>query len=360
MPEGPEVRRHADAIGRILVGEPLRRVEARTKAARAWLDTHGAALVGRRVTAVTSHGKHLVGTLEAMPAGGDAPMPDVSPSDPDRSPSDPDRSPSDRSPSDPFGGQAPYFHSHLMMWGRWHVFDAAAGEVAPGPDRRDRARLVTDRGTALLRSAPVFTLGLGDPYASEPLLATLGPDALPVEGPAAFDAAEVRRRMAAQADREVGAVLLDQQAVAGLGNYLRAEVLFLCRLSPFRRVASLDEAEWTCLLAAIPEVTARAYRTGGVTLSPGDAARIASDAALVYTPGAAWQHRHYVFRRTNLPCLACGTPVRQARQVTREAIAVAGDVEAAAAAPEAARTERIVYFCPACQGVDVPPPRPRR
>ncbi len=333
MPEGPEVRRHADALARVLVGRPLRRVEARTKAARAWLADHGDALVGRRVTDVTSHGKHLVGRIEARSDAGD-----------------------------PFGGAAPYFHSHLMMWGRWHVtgeagaadtddgdvagaYAATALDAPPMTDRRDRAVLESDRGVALLRSAPVFTVGVGDPYATEPLLGTLGPDALPVEGPEAFDAIEARHRLAARPERAVGAVLLDQQAVAGLGNYLRAEILYLCRIDPFRAVGSLTEAEWMCLLDAIPDITARAYRTGGVTLTDADVARMAADDALVYTPGRPWQRRHYVFRRTNLPCLHCATPVRQQRQVTREA---------AEGEEEGANVERIVYFCPVCQSVDVP------
>ncbi len=345
MPEGPEVRRHADAIARVLVGAPLVRIEARTKAAKAWLADHGADLIGRRVTRVTSHGKHLVGTIEAR-GGAD----------------------------DPFGGAAPYIHSHLMMWGRWHVaaadgsgedgdgggveedgaaYAASTLDAPPMTDRRDRAVLETPLGVALLRSAPVFTIGTGDPYASEPLLASLGPDVLPVEGP--FDADEARRRLSLRPEREIGAALLDQQAVAGIGNYLRADILFLCRIGPFRTVGSLSGDEWTCLLGAIPNVCARAYATGGVTLTDADAARIADDAALVYTPGAAWQRRHYTFRRTNLPCLVCATPIRQLRQVTREA-----DPDAAEGDRAASKTERIVYFCPTCQSVDVPPPKTTR
>jgi endonuclease VIII len=297
MPEGPEVRRHADAVARAVAGQRVVEVSARTKLAKAWLAERPGALVGRRLERVWAHGKHLVGQFEAGPAG-----------------------------------DAVGFHSHLMMWGRWLTFPDTPPEAMPPPDRRERARIVTEHGAALLHSAPVFTLFEGDPYAAVPILGTLGPDALPYAGPEAFDAPAFLHRLDAHGEREVGAALLDQSVVAGLGNYLRAEILFLCRLDPFRRVDTLTR------------VTAQAYTRGGVTLATDDVARMVAEPALVYTPDRAWQQRHYVFRRTNLPCLVCGTPVRQLRQVTR----AWEDDEGSG------KKERIIYFCPTCQGVDVP------
>src|SRR4051812_3843558 len=137
MPEGPEVRRHAEALDRALAGEPILEIAARTRAARAWLAERPTALVGRRVERVRSHGKHLVGWIE--------------------------------------GGF--YVHSHLMMWGRWTLVASPPGP----PDRRERARIVAPRETALLLSAPVFDVGEGDPYARLERLAALGPDALPYD-----------------------------------------------------------------------------------------------------------------------------------------------------------------------------------
>ena len=314
MPEGPEVRRHADAVARAIRGHRVVEVAARTKGAKAWLAERPGALIGQRVEAVWAHGKHLVGAFE--------------------------------------GGVG--FHSHLMMWGRWETYPGAAPADVPLPDRRERARIVTDGGAALLLSAPVFTLFEGDPYAAVPILATLGPDALPYDGPAAFDAAAFRANLAAHAGREVGAVLLDQSVVAGLGNYLRAEILFACRIDPFAKVGSLTPADLDGLVETVPAMTAQAYATGGVTLDAPSVDRMIAEPALVYRAGAAWQRRHYVFRRTNLPCLACGTPVRQLRQVTRDG---ADEDEGDDAA---VKKERVVYFCPRCQGVDVPERKPAR
>ncbi len=146
MPEGPEVRRHADALAQALAGKPISLLTARTKAAKAWLAEHSDELIGRKVERVWSRGKNLFGASE--------------------------------------GGY--YFFSHLMMWGRWHVFsDDAPLEV----DRRERARIAAPGSVAILFSAPVFELGEGDPSQSSDYLRALGPDILPYAGEGAFQAA---------------------------------------------------------------------------------------------------------------------------------------------------------------------------
>lgn len=131
MPEGPEVRKYADALDKVLSGRLLTSLEARTRDARAWLKDNEARLIGRRVERVISHGKHLIGYLE----------------------------------SDFF------FHSHLMMWGRWQTFAPVVASrkirkkseplVLPEKDRRERARIVVEGGAALLLSAPIFNVGEG-------------------------------------------------------------------------------------------------------------------------------------------------------------------------------------------------------
>ena len=305
MPEGPEVRRYAEALDAALAGEPVVEIAARTRAAKAWLAERGDDIVGRRVERVRSHGKHLVGWLE--------------------------------------GGF--YFHAHLMMWGRWQLLPTDPDEAR---DRRERARIVTPTVTAQLLSAPIFDVGEGDPTADVEHLATLGPDALPYfeEGP--FDAIGFFERLLLpeNAHREIGAALLDQQIVAGLGNYLRAEVLFVCRIDPWRRVGDLTSEELAGLERAIPEVTRRAYETGGATVSDAARERMRADPSLVYREGRDYGTRHHVFRRTNLPCLACGATIRQSRQVTR--------------ADEEGEKTRIIYFCPRCQGTSVALAPPRR
>ena len=135
MPEGPEVRKYADALDAVLTGRKITQFEARTREAKHWLAEQGSRLTGQRVLKVRSHGKHLLGDIE--------------------------------------GGF--YFHSHLMMWGRWLTFPAKIHKTRtrrPGgsepnhavlpleKDRRERARiLVDDGGAALLFRRQSLTSG---------------------------------------------------------------------------------------------------------------------------------------------------------------------------------------------------------
>jgi formamidopyrimidine-DNA glycosylase len=41
-------------------------------------------------------------------------------------------------------------------------------------------------------------------------------------------------------DKPIGIVLLDQKNISGIGNYLRADCLWLAKISPFRKVKDLS------------------------------------------------------------------------------------------------------------------------
>jgi formamidopyrimidine-DNA glycosylase len=305
MPEGPEVRKYADALDEVLSGRVILSLEARTKDARRWLEQNGEQIAGRRVERVISHGKHLIGYI-----------------------------------TNDF-----FFHSHLMMWGRWETFKTTTRRTRsktpplPEKDRRERARIVVEGGAAILLSAPIFNVGHGNPYDLIEILATLGPDALPYRG--RFNAREFQRRLflPQHQDETIGAALLNQQIVAGIGNYLRAEILFACKLNPWLTVSDLTKRNVTCLSRTIPQLTAGAYKRGA-TATESDRERMASDPALVYQPGREYGTRHLVFRRTNLPCLRCGEKIRQLRQRTMQRD------------EEAEERTRIVYFCAQCQDVN--------
>jgi len=299
MPEGPEVRKYADALDAALSGRAILSFEARTKDARKWLHENESRLKARHIERVVSHGKHLLGYIE--------------------------------------GGF--FFHSHLMMWGRWQTFGPIKSKriELPERDRRERARIVVNGGAAILLSAPIFNAGEGDPYEKIEILATLDPDALPYHGP--FKRAEFLRRLAEHESETIGAALLNQRIVAGLGNYLRAEVLFACKLNPWRAVADLTQRNRSCLSKTIPQLARDAYQRGA-TAPEDDRKRMARDPSLVYQPGREYGTRHMVFRRTNLPCLRCGEKIRQLRQRTSHT------------EEEEEERTRIVYFCAKCQGTD--------
>lgn len=67
--------------------------------------------------------------------------------------------------------------------------------------------------------------------------------------------------------RTLAEVLMDQRCFAGVGNYVKAEVLYRARLSPNRTCDTLTKDDILCLHDKIIEVLHGAYRSGGVTLS---------------------------------------------------------------------------------------------
>ncbi len=294
MPEGPEVRRYADLLAANLEEREVLHFSTRLKIAKAWLANNAEKLIGQRILRIRSHGKHLIGKFS--------------------------------------GGT--FFHSHLMMWGKWQIFSGNPPEI----DQRERARIVTRKATAILFSAPTFNLGTGEPYEQIEVLQSLGTDILPYTGD--FDADSFLRKLFAPENlaTTIGAALLNQRIVAGIGNYLRAEILFNCRINPWRKIGELTAKEVDCLANTIPHFAVLAYQTGGFTVTDEHKKRLLTENGLAYRTGSEWGARHYVFRRTNLPCLMCDEKIRQQRQVTYE--------------NDDGEKTRIIYFCPNCQNVD--------
>jgi len=69
-------------------------------------------------------------------------------------------------------------------------------------------------------------------------LATIGPDMSTITLP------EFKERLTkAGSSKAIGTVLMDQHLISGIGNYLRADVLWLCKISPFRHMSAITEPE---------------------------------------------------------------------------------------------------------------------
>jgi endonuclease-8 len=199
-------------------------------------------------------------------------------------------------------------HTHLRMNGSWHRY--RTGE----PWRRSPARAVcvieVPGAVAVCFDAPVVELIETRALALHPALAALGPDLIVMEP----DVAEVLRRLGdpSRGTTTVAEALLDQRALAGLGNVYRSEVLFLDRVDPF---LPLGEAG--------PATLERLVTTGARLLrSNRDDPRRTTTG----TPRAG--ERLWVYRRTGRPCRRCGTPVRSS---------VIGDLA------------RRLWWCPTCQ-----------
>jgi formamidopyrimidine-DNA glycosylase len=143
---------------------------------------------------------------------------------------------------------------------------------------------------------------------------SLGPDAL------SLDALELRRRLD-RSRREIKVALLDQKALAGIGNLYASEILHVARIHPQRRCDRLRSADWLRLHAALREVLENAILHEGSTLSDGTYLN-----ALHQSGG--YQHQHRVYDRAGETCPSC-------RQGTIQRFVQA---------------QRATFYCPACQG----------
>lgn len=134
------------------------------------------------------------------------------------------------------------------------------------------------------------------PCRTDPFLARLGPDALDAD----FTPAALRKALARHPRAPVKAVLLDQTAIAGIGNIYADEVLHRARIHPSRPAGGLSQAETLRLHAAIQEILRAAVSSGGTSF-----ASYVNEAR--GRPG--YLGKAHVFRRQGLPCDVCGTPI---------------------------------------------------
>lgn len=141
----------------------------------------------------------------------------------------------------------------------------------------------------------------------------LGPDAL------AISADELRERLGASR-RAIKVGLLDQAAVAGVGNLYASEILHVARIHPARPARSLSAAEWRALHEALVGVLHEAVRYEGSTLSDGTYRN-----ALNQVGG--YQNHHRVYDKAGETCSDCG----QAEIV------------------RVVQAQRATFFCPSCQ-----------
>ena len=95
-------------------------------------------------------------------------------------------------------------------------------------------------------------------------LATLGPDMLsePTVGPELF-----RQRFLKKPNKTITECLMNQSVISGIGNYLKAEILYACQISPHRLCKDIDSEEYGNLYSACVWLPRLSYKMGGATLA---------------------------------------------------------------------------------------------
>lgn len=71
-------------------------------------------------------------------------------------------------------------------------------------------------------------------------------------------------------NKKIGEVLMEQKHFSGIGNYIRAEVLADCSLSPHKLCSNLSDRRITKLYISIIKIITASYKAGGLTIENGD------------------------------------------------------------------------------------------
>ncbi len=143
--------------------------------------------------------------------------------------------------------------------------------------------------------------------------ATMGPDALEITP-------ELLIERLGESSRAIKVALLDQRAVAGIGNLYAAEILHRAGLHPTRPCNRLRSDDWDRIHAATLAILEAAIRYEGSTLSDGTYRNALNESG-------GYQQHHRVYDREGQQCLKCRTGV------------ILRIVQA----------QRSTFFCPNCQ-----------
>lgn len=236
MPEGDTLHRAALRLRPLLEGRLVRALDLPRRAER----VH--AVTGRRVDAVEARGKNLLVWFD--------------------------------------GGLV--LHTHLKMNGVWRGF--GPGERVPGIGGDVVVALDVDGAFAVCWRAPIVRVLRASDVERDPTLGALGPDPIDLD----FDPDEALRRLRARDDAQLGVAIMDQHALAGIGNVWKSELLFEHRLDPFAPVARFTDDELRAMLA-----TASRRMRGGF---------------------ASGTRPRRVYGRSGAPCPRCGHAIAMARQ----------------------------------------------
>ncbi len=174
-------------------------------------------------------------------------------------------------------------HTHLRMNGVWRGF--GPGDRRPARSGSVVVWLETDDGSlAVCWRAPIVRLLRAKALAADPQLGSLGPDPIAAD----FDPDRALARLRMLDGEPLGVALVDQRAIAGIGNIWKSELLFEHRLDPFAPVARFTDGELRSLLESAARGVRPAVKTG--------------------------MRPRRAYGRAGRACGRCGGPISMARQ----------------------------------------------
>jgi len=187
-------------------------------------------------------------------------------------------------------------HVHLGLIGGFRISSAP---VEP-PFGEVRLRLVGPSSYADLRGATRCELISDEKL--DLVLTRLGPDPLRADADPDRGFARMHR-----SGKSVGALLMDQRVLAGVGNIFRAESLFRARLHPLTPGERITKRRWNALWTDLVALMAYGVQTGRI-----DTVRPEHEPEAMRREPRVDRHggEVYVYRRSGQPCHVCGSKVK--------------------------------------------------
>jgi len=256
MPEGPEIRREADLIAKRLVGKVIQRIFFGLTR----LEPYRTSLIGKTIIQVVTHGKAMMIYFE--------------------------------------GGKILY--SHNQLYGKWYV--STIGNT-PNTNRTLRICLSTDKHNALLYSASEIEVLEQQSLYKHSYLRKLGPDVLSSTTTSVVITERLMDRRFSS--RRLSGLYLDQAFIAGIGNYLRSEILYFAGVKPTSRPTDLNKRTVEKLAKYTLSLSVRSYRSGGITNSP------STVESLKRRGEKRSRYRFAVFDRAGEECYRCGEEIQR-------------------------------------------------
>ena len=271
LPEGPEIRQAAEHIARALEGQVIEHAtldHPSLKRAKKHIQGH-------RVELVDCHGKALLTQFSS--------------------------------------GRTMY--SHNQLYGIWLVVERG---VIPETNRALRVGLHTATHSALLYSATDISLWKTEEVHQHPFLQRIGPDVLGKN----TNPDVVLEQLTKLKNRQLASLYLDQGFIAGLGNYLRSEILFFSGVHPAKKPSQLSDAQ-------LKKLAKNTIRSASEVINERAYASSKAHAKSANAKGPTLRERSFrCLCKSRQSCRVCGTKICTAMNSRR------------------------IYWCPSCQPED--------
>ena len=262
MPEGPEIRRAADRISKKIVGKEIHSLTLIYPPIVEFQEI----LQQSQIESITTRGKAMLIRFDC----------DLS------------------------------MYSHNQLYGRWTV-NRRSTEMKW--NRSLRVEFLTDNFAVRLWSATDIEIIPTSKEEEHPFISKLGPDILDDSCTPSliFD----RLKSKKFCNRNASSLMLDQSFLAGIGNYLRSEILHQSGVHPNAKPRLISDKKLQHWAETTKNLTKLSYDTGGFTVSE----KVALAGKQRGEPKRAY--RHSAFCRNGLLCHYCDAEIVRIRVANR-------------------------------------------